>query len=191
MGHADERSVDPRSLPKTPEGVQRAWSIIEDAWSATVDRARSLPEPFLHEHVDGEWSFVETVRHLIFVTDAWTRRTILGLAEPYHRLGMPPDHRIGQPDAAIDVRPWGIDVHADASLGEALEVREERMRGVSDIVHGLTGDDLRRICAPNPAPGFPPSTTVPVGVCLDVVIGEEWAHHEFATRDLLLLEARA
>ena len=191
MGPSDERSVDPRSLPKTPAGVQRAWSIIEDTWSATVDRARSLPEPVLHERVAGEWSFVETLRHLIFVTDAWTRRTILGLAEPYHRLGMPPDHRIGEPDAAIDVRPWGIDVHAEASLAEALEVREERMRGVRDIVHGLTGDDLRRTCTPNPAPGFPPSTAVPVGVCLDVVIGEEWAHHEFAARDLLLLEARA
>ena len=191
MGQADERSVDPRSLPKTPAGVQRAWSIIEVTWSATVDRARSLPEPVLHEHVDEEWSFVETLRHLIFVTDAWTRRTILGFAEPYHRLGMPPDHRIGEPDAAIDVRPWGIDVQAEASLGETLEVREERMRGVRDIVHGLTGDDLGRTCASNPAPGFPPSTTVPVGVCLDVVIGEEWAHHEFAARDLLALEARA
>ena len=65
------------------------------------------------------------------------------------------------------------------------------MRGVSDIVNGLTGDDLTRTSAPNPAPGFPPSTTVPVGVCLDVVIGEEWAHHESAARDLLLLEAHA
>ena len=190
MGHPDERSLDPRSLLKAPDGVQRAWSIVEDIWSDTVDRARSLPEPALHDHVDGEWSFVETLRHLIFVTDAWTRRTILGLAEPYHRLGMPPDHRIGQPDAALDVRPWGIDVYADASLAEALDVREERMRGVSDIVHGLTGDDLRRTCAPNPAAGFPPSTTIPVGVCLDVVIGEEWAHHEYAARDLQVLELR-
>ena len=123
MGHPDERCA---GSPVAAEDTGRCAAGVvhrRGHWSDTVDRARSLPEPALHDHVDGEWSFVETLRHLIFVTDAWTRRTILGLAEPYHRLGMPPDHRIGQPDAAIDVRPWGIDVYADASLAEALEVR--------------------------------------------------------------------
>jgi hypothetical protein len=184
-------AVDTRLLPKTPEGVRRAWSIIEETWSATFDRARQLPESALHERVNGEWSFVETQRHLIFVTDAWVRRTILGESAAYHRLGMPPDHRIGQPDAAVNLKPWGLDVFADATLDKVLDVRAERMRAVRDIVEKLTADGLMRTCSHNPSPGFPPWTAVPVSVCLDVVIAEEWAHHEFATRDLQALEGHA
>ena len=182
--------VDPRSLPKTPDGFRLAWSLVEDTWSATVERARQLPEPSLHESVNGEWSFVETQRHLIFGTDAWVRRTILGEARPYHRLGLPPDHRIGVPEPGVDVTPWGIDVCAEASLHEVLDVRAERSRCVREVVEGLADRDLQRTCGHNPAPGFPPSTVVPVGFCLDVLIGEEWAHHGYATRDLEVLESR-
>jgi DinB superfamily len=32
----------------------------------------------LHESVGGEWSFIETLRHLVFATDSWIRRAILG-----------------------------------------------------------------------------------------------------------------
>ena len=31
---------------------------------------RRHPEPPLHLRVDDEWSFVETLRHLVFATDA-------------------------------------------------------------------------------------------------------------------------
>jgi hypothetical protein len=30
--------------------------MIEDIWTGTVARARELPEPILHEQVEGEWS---------------------------------------------------------------------------------------------------------------------------------------
>src|SRR5438270_11228485 len=49
--------------PKTPEEFREAWSVIEDLWAATSERVRSLREPMLHERVDGEFSFVETVLH--------------------------------------------------------------------------------------------------------------------------------
>ena len=191
MGDQPDQPVDPRSLTQTADGVRQAWSIIEATWRSTVDRARRLPEPALHESVNGEWSVVETQRHLIFVTDAWARRTILGEAAPYHRLAMPPDHRIGQPEPGVDVTPWGIDVSADASLDEVLDVRADRMGQVRQIVDALTPEGLTRTCAPNPSPGFPPMTALAVGFCLNMVIGEEWAHHEFATRDLSVLERRS
>jgi len=101
---------------------------------------------------------------------------------------MPPDHRIGRPDAAVDVKAWGIDVSAEDSLSEVLHVRAERMRVVREIVGGLTPDELSRTCMHNPAPGFPPMTALAISFCLNIVIGEEWAHYEFATRDLGLLE---
>ena len=179
---------DPRSQPKTVDGVREAWRIIDEAWTATFAEARRLSPAQVEQSVGGEWSFVETQRHLLFVTDAWVLRTIVGSATPYHRLGLPPDHRIGEPDPAVDVSVWGIDVFATASLEEVLDVRRDRMRVVREVLEGLGPAELTRICDANPAPGFPPSTTMPVGFCIDVVIGEEWAHHGFATRDLTILE---
>lgn len=52
-----------------PEGLADAWAMIEGLWSRTVARARKLPDPVLHEQVDGEWSFVQTHRHLVLATD--------------------------------------------------------------------------------------------------------------------------
>jgi hypothetical protein len=43
----------------------------------------------LHESVDGEWSFIETLRHLAFAGDAWVRRGILGDPAPWHPLDLP------------------------------------------------------------------------------------------------------
>jgi hypothetical protein len=181
---------DPRSLTSTSDGMRAAWSLVERTWQSTVERAGRLPEERLHEAVDGEWSFVETLRHLVFVTDAWVRRPILGEARAYHRLGLPPDHRVGEPEPGVDVAPWGIDVHAVAPLEEVLATRTDRMHAVREVVDGLGAADLQRVCAPNPAPGFPPVAALQVGFCLSVVVGEEWEHHGFATRDLAVLEAR-
>jgi hypothetical protein len=40
-------------------------------WDGTIARARNLAAVLQHEFVDGEWSFIETLRHLVFATDAW------------------------------------------------------------------------------------------------------------------------
>jgi hypothetical protein len=61
-----------------PQGLADAWAMIEELWSGTVARARKLPEPVLHEQVDGEWSFVQTHRHLVLATDCWLRRMVKG-----------------------------------------------------------------------------------------------------------------
>ena len=151
--------------------------MISEAWSATIVRVQMLPEELLSRSVGGEWSFVETLRHLIFVSDVWVRRTILSTPSVYHRYGLPPDDE-------VDVLPWGIDVRATPSFGEVLAVRDERMAQVGEVIRGLTTAELARVCAQHPEPGFPPVTTFPVGFCLGIVIGEEWAHREYAERDL-------
>ena len=66
-----------RMRPTDPAGFREAWDIVERLWDGTVGRARGL-DRLLHESVDGEWSFIETLRHLVFATDAWVRRAILG-----------------------------------------------------------------------------------------------------------------
>src|ERR1700754_1938837 len=81
--------------PVDPAGFREAWDVVERRWAATVERAGRLDAELLHESVDGEWTFTETLRHLAFATDAWVRRAILGEESPWHPLDLPWD---GMPD---------------------------------------------------------------------------------------------
>jgi len=176
--------TDPTALPRTPEGYQQAWTLIEKTWAGTTKRALELPEALLTNRVNGEWSFVETLRHLILATDAWVRRPILGAAD-FYPAGVPHDEAITED--GVDVSVWGIDVNAHPPLDEVVDVRAARMREVRAVVTGLTTEEIDRVCAQNPAPGHPDVTTWPVGECLDIAIREEWAHHGYMLRDLPLL----
>src|SRR5215208_399947 len=71
----------------SPDDYRAAWDAIETLWAATLDRAGLLPEATLHEQVDGEWSFVQTHRHLLFAGDAWLGSAVLEEDAPYHPLG--------------------------------------------------------------------------------------------------------
>jgi hypothetical protein len=179
------QDLDPRTLPKTPDGYRAAWALIEQAWTVTVEHAKALPPHLLTERVNGEWSFIETLRHLIFATDSWVRRTIMSMPGAYYPGGLPHDEAANED--GIDVSTWGIDVIAAPSLDEVLEMRPARMADVRQVLDALEFEDLNRLCAPNPALGNPEDTQLPIGECLDVVIEEEWGHHGYATRDLALL----
>jgi hypothetical protein len=75
----DRRDPDRAKIrPTQPGGFREAWGIVERRWDNTVERARGLDPRLLHQSVDGEWSFIETLRHLVFATDAWVRRATLG-----------------------------------------------------------------------------------------------------------------
>src|SRR5215471_493069 len=50
--------------PTDAAGMRAAWAVCEDLWSASKARASALPESMLHERVDDEWSFLESMRHL-------------------------------------------------------------------------------------------------------------------------------
>ena len=158
-----------------PDGLAAAWQRNAGSWAATVARARGLPEPQLHERVDGEWSFAETVRHLVFVTDVWICDVVEELPSPYHPWGLPPDF------AAAGAAALGIDVGAEPSLDEVLAVRAERMAHAERAFHGLTADGLTRRCAPREG-------QFTVAGALQTVLFEEWAHEQYATRDLARLE---
>jgi len=71
-----------RMSPTTPSAFREAWDTVERLWDATVERVRRLDPALLHDSVDGEWSFIETLRHLVFATDSWVRRAILGDPSP-------------------------------------------------------------------------------------------------------------
>lgn len=75
--------------PTDADGFLEAWDIIEPLWHDTVARAQRLDPELLHESVDGEWSFIQT--HLVFATDAWIRRVVLGDSSPWDPLDLPFD----------------------------------------------------------------------------------------------------
>ncbi len=156
--------------------------MIEGQWNGTVDRARKLPEPVLHEQVGGEWSFVQTHRHLVLVTDWWLRRMVTGIARSYHPWGL------GGSWLTSPAR-WGLDPDADPSLEQVLELRGARMDEVRDVIAGATTAELERTCVPPDSPGHP-SKDHTVRQCLHVILKEEWQHHRYAVRDLEVLERR-
>jgi hypothetical protein len=169
--------------PADADGFREAWAIIERAWPPTVARAKRLPPDLLHERVEGEWSFIETLRHLVMATDAWVRRAILGLAEPYSPLGLPHDEM--EPDPSVPNDP-----DARPSLSEMLDLRADRMRTVHDFIATLTDDVLDGQTDPVPAPGYPPAGSYPVRRCLRAIVNEEWLHRLYAERDLAVIELR-
>ena len=105
--------------PADADGFRAAWEIIERLWPQTVQRARALSPELLHERVEGEWSFIETLRHLNFATAAWIGRMILGDPSPWHPLDLPWDEAPGWEGI-----PW--DREARPTLDDVLAVRRER-----------------------------------------------------------------
>ena len=169
---------------RTVEDFRAMWATLEQLWSEAVERARRLPESARQERVDGEWSFVETMRHLVFATDAWVSRTVLDEEMPYHPLGC------AHSDFPIsDSIAIGLDIDAHPSFDEVMRVRGERMAAVRSALDGLHEDDLVRLCERAPTPDFPDERHT-VRACLKTVMHEECEHHRYAVRDLAVLDAQ-
>jgi hypothetical protein len=181
----DRRYPDrPKMRPTSADGFREAWDTVERLWDGTVERARRLGPDRLHESVEGEWSFIETLRHLSFATDCWVRRAILGDPSPWDPLDLPWDGMADTPGVPRD-RP------ARPTLDEALALRRSRMGTVRAYVDGLTDDRLAGQTQPVDGPGWPPARAFPIAECLRVVLNEEWEHRLYAERDLAVLESRS
>jgi hypothetical protein len=170
---------------QTADDVRALWETIERLWAEAVERAGRLPATALTQQVNEEWSFAQTLRHLVFITDAWASRTVLDEEMPYHPLGLP---QSWYPDA--DAAALGIDLTAQPGYAEILAARADRMAVMRRIVAGVTDDNLGRLCQRSPAPGYPDEERTVID-CVAVVMDEEIEHHRFAVRDLAVLEARS
>jgi hypothetical protein len=167
--------------PVEPVGFVEAWGIVERLWGETVERARALPPDLLNVSVGGEWTFIETLRHLVFATDSWISRAVLGDPAPWDPLGLPWD------EAPDDI---GLPRDRDAlpSLEEVLALRRDRMSTVRRLIEGLTPASLDQETVPVEAPGWPPSRSFTSRRCLLIILNEEWEHRRYAERDLAILE---
>lgn len=111
-----------------------------------------MPSGSMDEQVGEEWSFSQTVRHLVMATDTWLRKAVLDVERPYRPAGLP--------DASF------IEDGADASAfsatrpdwAEVPHAREDRMRMVREFLGAVTDDDLS---ATRPNPHAPPSIRKP------------------------------
>jgi hypothetical protein len=173
----------PKMRPEDANGYREAWDILEPLWQRTVDRARGLAPEMLHEHVDGEWSFIETLRHLVFATDAWVKRAVLGQPSPWDALDLPHDEMADEPSVPRDraARP---------SLDEVLALRADRMATVRQVLADLTDEKLGGMTEPVTEPGYPEPKSFPVRRCLQAILNEEWEHRLYAERDFDVLVAR-
>jgi hypothetical protein len=171
-GRAERGAVD-------PEGLRAAWAACERAWAATVGRAEAMPAGTVDESVAGEWSFAQTLRHLVLATDAWLGRAILELEQPFHPLGQTFD---GAEDDGFDMSVLTTD---QPSWADVLEARAGRVAMVRDFLATVTPEELD---APRRNP-WAPAEPETVRSCLHVILEEEWEHLRFATRDLDVIEA--
>jgi hypothetical protein len=163
---------------KDVPGLQRAWAKVQEIAAATLESARQLPAAMLDESVDDEYSYLQTLRHLVFAVDRWVTGPVLGVADQYHPLGYPYD-------SASPAERAPLDLDASPTLDDVLEVRAERTGFVDTLVRDGTDESLARVV------DSPNGGTTTVGDCIRVVIFEEWAHHRYADRDLAVLASRA
>ena len=168
-GRADRRAADPDSL-------RAAWAALERTWAATLERVATMPAGTVDESVGGEWSFAQTLRHLILATDAWLGRSVLEIEQPFHPLGL-----AGAGDENLD---RSIFVTTTPSYAEVLETRAGRVAMVRDFLATVTPETLATPCKHPWSPEYEESTLS----CLHVILEEEWEHNRFAIRDLNTLD---
>ena len=80
-GRAERRAGD-------PDGLRAAWAILERTWESALERVAAMPSDAVDVSVAGEWSFAQTLRHLVLATDMWLGRAILEIEQPFHPLGL-------------------------------------------------------------------------------------------------------
>ena len=170
-GRATRQAQDPDSL-------REAWASVERAWAATLERVAAMQADTVNISVDGEWSFAQTLRHLVMATDNWLGGGILELERPYHPLG--------QPNAEYETDGLDMSVFSTGSppYDEVLDVRAGRVAMVRGFLAGATAEDLART---HQAPDEPQYTVTTLD-CLRTILQEEWEHHRCAVRDLDAIE---
>ncbi|HEY1488216.1 MAG TPA: DinB family protein [Micromonosporaceae bacterium] len=158
----------------------RGWRQLQDAWSATIDRLRTSPG-IEHRTVNGEWSALQTLRHLVFVHDSWFRRCVLGSTNLFTPMGLATDY-------VPDRESQGLDLTANPSLDAVAAVRAEQAAELSDWLMTVTPTQLAATAPVPEGDGWPPyARGRSTRQCLGTVLNEEWAHHRFCVRDLDLV----
>ncbi|HEV2889278.1 MAG TPA: DinB family protein [Frankiaceae bacterium] len=171
-GRAERNAAD-------PAGLRSAWAAVEAAWAPVMERAAAMPPGAVDARVGGEWSFAQTLRHLVMATDVWLRKAVLRIERPFHPLGL------AGPGAEEEGLDMSVFATGTPTYAEVLDARAERVAMMRDHLARVTPEELDE---PRPNP-WAPQYQDTVRSCLHVVIGEEWEHLRYAVRDLDALAA--
>jgi uncharacterized damage-inducible protein DinB len=156
------------------DSMRAGWARLEAMWAPTMERVAAMPPGTVDVSVDGEWSFAQTLRHLVCATDVWLGSVILGKPDAYHPIGLPFS---GWREQAAGV----VDLDATPSYQEVLQVRAARVGMVRDFLATLTDE---RLGEQRDSPAFARTPHVQLGQCLRIIMNDEWHHHQYAVRDL-------
>lgn len=155
--------------PTEPENMREGWQAFLTAWTSAIERAGTLPDEQRHASVNGEWSFVETIRHLVFATDKWFTVPILG----------GDFHPIGVPNSGSAKFGWpGIDDCADPTFEDAVAVWQDRSEHLRSHLEYIASPALEVEVA------VLENGASAVHDCIGVVFEEHFQHLRYATRDL-------
>ena len=171
-GRADRCAVD-------PDGLRAAWGALQHAWAATLERAAAMPANTVDQSVGGEWSFSQTLRHLVLATDMWLGRAILEIEQPFHPIGI---RDTGTAADGLVTSPFAT---TPPSYSQVLEARADRVAMMRDFLASVTPETL---AAPRKNP-HDRGHVQTVRSCLHVILEEEWEHLRYAVRDLDAIEA--
>jgi hypothetical protein len=170
-GRAERRAAD-------PAGLRAAWVALEGTWAAALERVAAMPAGTVDVSIAGEWSFAQTLRHLIMATDTWLGRAILQVDRPYHPLGLPNE------GFEADGNDMSVFATAAPSYSEVLEARADRVAMVRDYLGSVSQDELAAVRRNPHAPEYQET----VLSCLHTILGEEWDHYRYAVRDLDVIQ---
>ena len=173
-GRADRRAGD-------PDGLRAAWAALERTWAGTLQRVTAMPVGTVDVSVDGEWTFAQTLRHLVLATDMWLGGAVLEVEQPFHPLGLA--------DTSAEDGGTGMSVFTPVtpSYDDVLEARAGRVAMVRDFIATVAPDELAATRR-NPHDPEHAETTLS---CLHTILEEEWEHHRYAVRDLESIEAKS
>lgn len=158
---------------RTPEGLAAARAALEQTWQATLDRALAMPPGTLDVSVANEWSFTQTLRHLVMATDTWLGKGILDRTQPYHPAGLPND----DDSPAYQASDFSTD---PVPFSEVLHAGADRQNMLRRYIANVSSEEL---VAPRKNPHAPEHTETVLS-CLRTILEEEWEHHRYAVRDL-------
>ena len=129
-----------------------------------------MPAGTVDVSVDGEWTFAQTLRHLILATNAWLNGAIQRVEQPFHPIGQPFTEYESD---GFDMSIFMVDA---PSYEEVLDVRAAHVAMVHDFIAATTPEQLAEVLS-EPVGARARGLSV---TCLHVILDEEWEHRRYA-----------